>query len=749
MMRLDRIRLILFSLFVLSGFCSLLYETIWLRLAYASFGIITPVMSIVLSTFMVGLALGSWAGGKWIGSIRRKSGASAIQIYAVTEFLIGLGAFLVPISFSAGEKILLSLGGMNSFPYLLVSAFFMAVSILPWCILMGLTFPFMLSFIQDLDASDTDNFSFLYAGNVIGAMTGTLLTAFVLIELLGFKATLTSGAVLNFIVSLASFILGKRHPSGDNARPVSPVRTEPLQRSAMVSNAPARMLTPLFATGLASMGMEVVWIRGYVPLIGTQIYSFAFILSVYLFATWVGSLLYRRHLRRDAPWAISALITALFAASLLPLLFNDLRLIFYLEQHLGISVGIPVVFLAISPFCFLAGYLTPMLIDTYSLGRPGLAGRAYAINIIGCVIGPLLASYVLVPFIGIKWSLILLSSPFLPLSLTYGRRYGTCSRWRTGMSTIAATVFLLSVFLSHSNEEYYKYMDPSSVVRRDHAATVISFGSGLDKQLLVNGQPITMLVPMTKHMAHLPLLFFHGTPRSSLVICFGMGTTYRSLLSWGIDTTAVELSPSVRDAFGYYFDDAAAVLANPSGRIIIDDGRRFLNRTDRKFDVITLDPPPPVEAAGVSLLMSREFYASLKNHLTEGGVVQQWFPEGEDAILYATARALANSFTYVRVFRSTYGWGRHFIASDSPLILPPISDILSRMPVSAQKDLLEWEDVQDAGLVLSGLLHKEVGLQGLLHPDTTIVITDDRPYNEYYMLRRLIAVYHNYYTVIE
>ncbi|OLD93386.1 MAG: hypothetical protein AUG80_20795 [Candidatus Rokubacteria bacterium 13_1_20CM_4_68_9] len=50
-----------FGFFVISGFCSLVYEVVWLRLAMAGFGVTTPFVSIVLSVFMAGLALGSWA----------------------------------------------------------------------------------------------------------------------------------------------------------------------------------------------------------------------------------------------------------------------------------------------------------------------------------------------------------------------------------------------------------------------------------------------------------------------------------------------------------------------------------------------------------------------------------------------------------------------------------------------------------------------------------------------------------------
>jgi len=60
-----RVKPILFILFFCSGFCSLLYQVVWVRMAFAHFGVITPVLSVVLSVFMLGLGLGSWLGGKW------------------------------------------------------------------------------------------------------------------------------------------------------------------------------------------------------------------------------------------------------------------------------------------------------------------------------------------------------------------------------------------------------------------------------------------------------------------------------------------------------------------------------------------------------------------------------------------------------------------------------------------------------------------------------------------------------------
>src|SRR5471032_1442628 len=84
-------RRVLFFLFFLSGFSSLVYQVVWTRMAFASFGIITPVLSVVLSVFMLGLAVGSWAGGRFIAAFVRKTGISAVYFYAGAELLIGLG----------------------------------------------------------------------------------------------------------------------------------------------------------------------------------------------------------------------------------------------------------------------------------------------------------------------------------------------------------------------------------------------------------------------------------------------------------------------------------------------------------------------------------------------------------------------------------------------------------------------------------------------------------------------------------
>ena len=713
----------LFGLFLASGFCGLLYQVVWLRLAFAAFGVITPVLSIVLSVFMLGLSLGSWAGGRWIDALTLRSGQSAAWHYAGAELLIGIGGLLVPSIFSAGQAALLPAGAMDSTRYLFLSALVLGISILPWCIVMGFTYPFMMAFIREVDESNRTSFSYLYLANVIGAMLGTLATAAVLIEILGLHRTLWVAVALNFAVAAVSAKLAGTSPG---PRPAAmgepPAAVGSAERSPLIASI-------LFATGFISLAMEVVWTRAFTPVLRTTIYSFALLLAVYLLATWCGSLLYRRHLERGGARPISELIAIMSACVFLPILLNDPR--FLMSRPAVITRTL----LSIVPFCVCLGYLTPKLIDEFAHGRPREAGRAYAINIVGCILGPLFGGYVLLPFLGVKQSMLLLGLPILIYFVLHLSEYRRRPAFAAATGLLAIGMFAVAVRYSTSYEDRSFYQ--VGKLRRDHVATVLAAGSGLNKELFVNGITMTNLAPITKIMAHLPLASRNRKPESALVICFGMGTTVRSLSRWDIDITAVELVPSVPEVFDYFFTDAGDVLKNPKVHVVIDDGRRFLRRTEKKFDLITIDPPPPVEAAGSSLLYSREFYRLIRTRLKDDGILQTWFPGGEKLTYEAIARAIVDEFPYVRIYHSIENWGYHFSASMQPIERPGVGDFITRMPKGAREDLLEWANGRSLEDYVSSILEREVPLQDALNPDLPVCVTDDQPYNEYFLLRRI------------
>jgi len=727
------IRGVLFTLFFVSGFCSLVYQVVWIRLAFASFGIITPVLSVVLSVFMLGLSIGAWLAGRSVALWVRKTGLPALVLYGTAELLIGVGAFAVPALFALGERILLGTGQADSFGYLLSSAFVLAVSILPWCVCMGATFPLMMAFVREWDCEFTGSFSFLYLANVLGAMSGTLMTAVILVEAYGFRHTLWIAAAGNFSIAAVSVGLACfRRKTVATPPGVDQSRTETIQSEPKgISGRQVKWL--LFSTGFCSMAMEVVWSRSFTPVLKTQVYSFAAVVFAYLGATFLGSLLYRRELRRNRPRTPAVLLTLLPVAALLPVVIDDPRL---LRMTIDTSISLPSILLvltSIAPLCAILGYLTPLLIDQHAAGEPKAAGRAYAINVLGCILGPLVASYLLLPHCGGRYALVLLTVPFLAFLFLQQKLSSPWMRWGSGGAV--CIVLLTALFFARDFDDWMTTNAPGTTIRRDYAASVTAFGTGRRKMLLINGLGMTNLTPITKFMVHLPLALRRSKPNSALIICFGMGTTYRSALSWNIDTTAVELVPSVTKMFGFYHADAGHLLEQPRSRIVIDDGRRFLRRVSIRYDLITIDPPPPIEAAGSSLLYSREFLDLAKEHLHPGGILQIWVPVGDEVTIQAIFRTVKEAFPFVRGFVSVEGWGVHLLASMTPIERAPATDLASRLPDAAKRDLLEWTSSRDVASYLQSVLSRELPLDQLLNPNAEIRITDDKPFNEYFLIR--------------
>jgi spermidine synthase len=389
------------------------------------------------------------------------------------------------------------------------------------------------------------------------------------------------------------------------------------------------------------------------------------------------------------------------------------------------------IFLGVFPFSAVIGFLTPMLVDRWSEGDPERAGRAYAVNVLGCIIGPLLAGFVLLPWFGERISLLLLVLPWIGMAL-FGQKKNA-----RGLQLAATAALVIAAVTLFFFTKDYEADFPGSVTLRDRTATVLATGENMDKMLLVNGVGMTSLTPITKMMAHYTLAHLAQPPSNALIICFGMGTTFRSAMSWGIPVTVVELVPSVPKVFTYYHPDSGALLQSPKAHIVIDDGRRFLDRSSEKFDAVIIDPPPPLEAAASSLLYSRNFYALARQHMTRQGILQQWLYAGDDADRAAVTRALTEEFPYVRVYQSLEGGSNyHFLASLSPIPQFTAAQLVARTPQKALTDMMEWGPAKTPEEQYGLLVSREVSPQDLIAPaSSTPALQDDRPINEYYWLR--------------
>lgn len=730
-----------FGFFFLSGFCSILYELIWLRLAMAQFGVTTPMISIVLSTFMAGLGLGSWAAGRVIRKFTQRRNIPPLHLYAVAEILIGCSAVVAPVELLLGRWVLEHVGSslsLSSAGYYVAAGIWIACTLVPWCACMGATIPLgMYAIRRDQRLESRRSFSFLYLANVLGAVAGALIPL-LLIELWGFTGTLQFGMALNLVICFSAILLATKTPQTltkeqDLDAPVD-------QESVASSLSFSRMLGNgnlwlLFATGLTSMGMEVVWTRQFTLYVGTLVYSFASILGVYLASTFLGSLIYRwwsrKHNREgEIVWMIVWLV------SLIPLLTADLRI--HMHPWLRVPFGIAL-------FSGLLGFLTPRLVDRFSEGDPNKAGVGYAVNVIGCILGPLVAGFLLLPHLDERYALVALALPWLFVGIWYAFSRKSESEKRFSPELAIATVLIVGVsgamvFYTQT----YLQLIPGAQIRRDSTATVMAAGEGMNKRLYVNGVNMTILTPITKLMSALSLTHLDHKPQNALVICFGMGTTHRSMLSWGIDSTVVDLVPSVPRLFPFFHADAQQIIASPHSHIVVDDGRRFLERTTGQYDVIIIDPPPPIGAAGSSLLYSREFYIAAKKRLRPDGILQQWYPGGDNETTAAVTLALKESFPYVRVFRSLEGWGIHFLASRQPIPNLSPAELAKRMPPKAAADLVEWGPYPTPEQMFASTLKGEMQMDWLIAAAPgTPMMQDDRPINEYGLIRNVRTWMHH------
>ena len=397
-----------FGVFVVSGFCGLVYEVVWVRLAMASFGVTTALVAIVLSMFMAGLGLGSWCAGVWTHRVLDLDAPRMLRFYSIAELLVGISSLAVPLQLKLGRMLLQGMGGFGVWQtsrYYTLAGIWVAITLVPWCTCMGSTFPLLMAVIRQTDRPTSErSFSYLYVANVVGGLLGTIASAFFLIELLGFQGTLYVAGSLNAILALLALKLSFYTVSSSSLETsTSGQATAP----GLYGFPTAALLSLLFTTGLVAMGMEVIWIRQFTPYLGNVVYAFAGILAVYLVATVVGSQNYRSQADSHLPGESASAWSLLALFAVIPVLAAD--------PLLPLASGFRLC--AIVPFCAMAGFLTPLLVDALSSGDSDRAGTAYAVNIAGSIAGPLLAGFWLLPWLGERRASMVLSIPLFAIAV--------------------------------------------------------------------------------------------------------------------------------------------------------------------------------------------------------------------------------------------------------------------------------------------------------------------------------------------
>ena len=759
------LRGVVLALFVASGAAGLIYQVVWSRELVLVFGNTTQAVATIVTAFMAGLGFGSLAGGRLAGTSRRP-----LRLYGLVELAVAAMAFLLPFAFHGLADLYRGMwptlverpGQLAGVRFGLALA-----AVAPATFLMGMTLPLLTRYlVRTLDEAGA-RLGELYAANTIGAMAGTLLGGFVLIEFLGLRRTSYLAVALNLAAGLGALLLSRRweaardaDEAGDGTADAR--RERPARPEVPRSFRPRRriVLAATFVSGFVSLALEVLWTRMLAEGTGSSIYIFTTILAIFLLGIAVGSFLYRRF-SRPAGERLGTLGLCLAGVGVLAQ--ATVVLGSGMVGHVPFVVRTVAVLL---PATVLMGYAFPLagrLATPSAAAAGGSVGLLYAANTGGSILGSFGAAFVLAGTLGTNGSILLLGAlnllagallflkdpvgraardPGAPAAPPRPARVVAGVMAGLAVLGLVASSLDLPVTRTRTENELRRTGLPVTHAE-DELATVDTVGGPpKGRRLLVGGVGMTSLTVDTKLMGYLSKAL-RPDAQDFLVIAFGMGGTYRSGLEIGMRTDAVELSPTVPSRMPVFFPDADRFLSHPKGRVIVSDGRNYVRLSRETYDLVAVDPAPPIESAGSVVLYTREFLTEGKARLRPGGVFMLWIPYALPMDDFKEhVRTFAGVFGHVRLVLSPGRHGVFMFGSDGPLEFteqnirrvlgtPDAIRDLNDVPDHPPTDADGWVDVVGRSQWLA-----DDRLRAFIGPGPEI--TDDRPRSEYFLWRRAL-----------
>lgn len=731
------------GLFIGSGASGLIYQVVWSRELVLLFGNTSQAISTIVTAFLFGLGAGAFVGGRLAAGHR-----NPLRLYGTIEIAVAVLAIGLPSLFPALGTMYANAYTSTSPEELGLIRFGLAfAAVTPATFAMGMTLPALTAFMVRSMEGAAKRLSELYAANTLGAVAGTLIAGYALIELLGLSTTALVAVSLNVTAGIVALIASRR---------TNDLHLETFQPS-ITTNGARRRVTQIvyaatFVSGFAALAFEVLWTRMLAEGSGSSIYLFAAILAIFLFGIAAGSVFYgsRSQPDRDTLGALGICLGAigLAACATVALGSGPLGDGFYSER--------PLILL---PATFAMGYAFPLsvrLVTHSAADAATTVGRLYAANTAGSVLGSFAAIFVLASTLGTNTSILWLGALELlvggALLVVDHRARGPRLAMPVGAMAVLGLVAIAAPIggLPIARTATENRLQQAGVLvahREDNIATVDVEGGPLaQRRIYVTGIAMTFLTVDTKFMAYLPKALRPGAS-DMLDICFGMGSTYRSSLILGMHTDAVELSPSVPGQMGAFFPDANLFLNNPQGRIIIADGRNYVRLSKQRYDVIVVDPPPPIESAGTVVLYTSDFFAEARARLKPGGVFLLWLPYLATLDEFKMhLRTFRSAFPHVKVVLSPSGNGAYMLGSNAPLVFdaaylasllgsPSAQADFATAPDDPHLDGAGWANaIQSDDWITDSAVDAFVG--------NGPVITDDHPVSEYFLIRALTATDH-------
>ena len=581
------------AIFFSSGFAALIYQIIWQRALFTIFGINVEAVTVVVTGFLLGLGFGSLSGG-WLS---RTGPIPLLALFGLIEIAIGgFGAISLHVFRWAGAHTL-------HLPLIAAIAATLVLVIIP-ALFMGATLPILTQYSVHRVRNVGRSVGLLYCINTLGSAAACFVSAFWLMRLLGMQNSIWVAASINVLVGVTGLCLAYWH-----SRQNQEARTEPHpaigpfgafsreQRSNLLFAFIVSVLT-----GYVSLSYEIVWFRAF--MIGTnQSQAFALILGVYLGGLAVGSFWVRRYFAPNAAntqllymLCVVILVSSVLGFSVLPLSAQAASLsgwygfVFVTLFLIFVQTGI-------------AGIAFPLLchVGFAADDRAGLhVSLIYVGNILGSAAGALITGFILMDRLSIAQISAFLAAlgaiaaavvaGLIPMS--WPRRAAFIA---AGFIVVVFSPFAIKTFFAHyyeriifkdkvgSEAPFVDVVENKSGVITVNTKGVVYGGGMYDGMVFVD-----LIDDRNDLIRPFSLALYHPSPRKVLMVGLGTGAWAQVLVNNPEveRLTIVEINPGYLTLISKY-PAVMTVLTNSKVDIIIDDGRRWMNRhPNRKFDVI-------------------------------------------------------------------------------------------------------------------------------------------------------------------
>ncbi len=759
-----------------SGLAALICQVAWIREFRLIFGASTAATAAVLAVFIGGLG-----GGGLLFGARADRSSRPLALYGAFELGAAGFAALSPLLLRLVRMVYVGLGGSASLGLfggtclrLLLGALVLAVPTL----LMGGAMPAAVAAVEvDADVGRR-NMALIYGLNTLGAVTGCLLSNFVLLEQLGTRKTLWSATLLEALVATVA-LAWSRHRS--------PLLPATASEPAADATAPANFV--LFAAGLVGFAfflMEMVWYRMLGPLLGGTVFSFGIILAVALLGIGVGSVAHgvlQSRGRLPATligFASVCLVEALGVAA--PFALGDrVALLALFLRPLGNLAGfwghaacwVLIAGIVVLPAALAAGVQFPMLVALLGRGRADVGrqtGRVYAANTAGAIAGSLAGGFGMLPlltalgcwqFVAALLGLLAMVSYFVAQRRTRQPR-----ALAHALPRLAASALVVAMLLARGPTAVWRH-SPIAVGRVNPAslsdATALrNFENGVRRSIEREDEGVESSVALehstgyafvlngktdgharmdagTQVMGGLLGALLHPNPRRAFVIGLGTGSTSGWLAAVPsierVDT--VELEPAILEVARKCAAVNHDVMNNPKHRVIIGDARETLLGHGDAYDIIASEPSNPYRA-GIASLYTREYYQAVNRRLARGGIFLQWVQAYaiDSQTLLTIMATLAQVFPSVEIWRMAPS-DLLMVATRTELV-HDVARLRSRMQEEPFRAALlgAWSTVTLEGVLAHHVARPSL-VQRVAKVQGPVINTDDRTRVEFGFARSL------------